>query len=72
MLENLQPIQRHYTCNVNELLNTLEATDRKILEAAIADAKTWTGYGLHAALKARGIKLNDKAIAKHRLGDCSC
>lgn len=72
MLENLQPIERKYTCNVNELLNTLTEPDKRILEEAVFDAKTWTGYGLHAALKARGIKLNDKAIIKHRLGECSC
>jgi hypothetical protein len=72
MLENLQPIKRQYNCSVSDVLKTLEESDKKILERAIADAKTWTGYGLHAALKARGIKLYDKAIIKHRLGDCSC
>lgn len=72
MLENLEPNQRYYRCNVNELVNSLEPADKKILEDAIADEKKWTSYGLHAALKARGIKLNDKAINKHRLGECSC
>ena len=72
MLENLKPNQRYYPCNVKELLITLEPADKKILEEAIADEKTWTPYGLHAALKSRGVKLNDKAILKHRLKDCSC
>jgi hypothetical protein len=53
-------------------MDSLEPTDKKILESAVADDKKWTSYGLHAALKARGLKLNDKAINKHRQGDCSC
>ena len=72
MLENLTPNQRHYPCNVKTLMDSLEPTDKKILESAIADDKKWTSYGLHAALKSRGLKLNDKAINKHRQGDCSC
>ena len=72
MLEGLSPNQRHYPCNVRTLIDSLEPTDKEILEEAIADEKKWTAYGLHAALKARGVKLNDKAILKHRVGDCSC
>lgn len=72
LLANLEPNQRYYPCNVAELLKTLEDADRKILEEALADDKKWSAYGLHAALKARGLKLNDKAIVKHRSGECSC
>jgi hypothetical protein len=72
VLENLQPNQRYYSCNVNELLKTLEDADKKIFMDAVADEQKWTAYGLHAALKARGLKLNDKAINKHRQGECSC
>lgn len=72
MLEGLTPNTRFYPCNLKTIADSLEASDRAILMAAVADEVTWTSYGLHVALKARGIKLNDKAIAKHRAGDCSC
>lgn len=72
LLEGLTPSQRQYPCNYAELLKSLEPKDQEILEAAMADEKTWSAYGLHAALKKRGIRLNDKAIAKHRAKECSC
>jgi hypothetical protein len=72
MLEGLAPNTRFYPCNLKTIADSLEPADRDILMAAVADEVTWTSYGLHAALKSRGLKLNDKAINKHRKGDCSC
>lgn len=72
LLEGLEPNRRVYPCNVKTLLDELDESDRKILEEALADRKKWSPYGLHHALKLRGIKLNDKAITKHRSGECSC
>ena len=57
---------------MDNVLNELDESDRKILQEALDDPKKWSPYGLHHALKLRGIKLNDKAISKHRSGECSC
>jgi len=72
LLEGLEPNRREYPCNVDNVLNELDESDRKILQEALDDPKKWSPYGLHHALKLRGIKLNDKAISKHRSGECSC
>lgn len=72
MLEGLQPIKRHYPCPVKELIDTLDETDKTILQEALDNEKRWTAYALHAALKPRGAVIHDKAIRKHRTGDCSC
>ena len=72
LLDGLEPNRREYPCNVDNVLNELDESDRKILQEALDDQKKWSPYGLHHALKLRGIKLNDKAISKHRSGECSC
>ena len=72
LLAGLEPNRREYPCNVDNVLKELEEADRKILQDALDDPKKWSPYGLHHALKLRGIKLNDKAILKHRSGECSC
>ena len=72
LLEGLEPNRREYPCNVDNVLKGLEEADRKILQDALDDPKKWSPYGLHHALNLRGIKLNDKAISKHRHGECSC
>lgn len=72
LLDGLEPNRREYPCNVEKVLAELEEADRKILQEALDDQRKWSAYGLHYALKLRGIALNDKAISKHRSGECSC
>lgn len=72
LLDNLEPHRRDYPCNVAKTLDSLEPEDRAVLEQALADENKWSAYGLHAALKSRGVRLNDKAISKHRLKQCDC
>jgi len=71
MLEDLKRKQRIYPCRVRTLLEELPEDDGKIFSNAVDD-HTWAAWGLHQALKVRGIRVTDKAIKRHREGDCSC
>jgi hypothetical protein len=72
MLEDLQPPKRkQYPCNVDRLLESLEGVDRESLEEALND-KGWTASALSRELTRRGLPLTDKAIKKHRWGECGC
>ena len=72
ILDNLQPTNRSYSCRLRTILNELETTDQQILEAAIQDVANWSASALSKALTARGIKIADTSISKHRDGNCSC
>jgi len=72
MLEDLKPTKRIYPCRVRTLLNELPVDDSLVFMKAISDEENWAAWGLHQALKARGIKVTDKAIKNHRDGKCSC
>jgi len=72
MLENLKPKQRIYPCRVRSLLTELPEDDAKIFSNALNDSTLWAAWGLHQALKKRGITVTDKAIKRHRDNDCSC
>lgn len=72
MLEGLTPNKRIYECRVLVVRSELDDSDRKILDDALADEKTWSAYALSKALIGRGIIVQDKAIKKHRDGLCIC
>lgn len=72
MLEDLQPIARVFSCAVRTLHEPLDPSDQKILISAITDTDTWTNKGLERALRARGLKISESAISKHRTAACSC
>lgn len=73
MLEGLKPENnRAYYCKVETLGQELDAKDFAILEAALADHKSWSANGLSKALRKRGVVLADTTIAKHRNKHCWC
>jgi len=72
VLEGLTPNKRIYECRVLVVRSELDDSDRKILDDALADEKTWSAYALSKALIGRGIIVQDKAIKKHRDGLCIC
>jgi hypothetical protein len=71
MLENLEPTVKVLSCKVRKVLEELDPKDRTILENAMNDDK-WTAWSLSASLANRGLILNDKAIRRHQLKQCSC
>lgn len=72
MLEGLTPITSETKCKVGQLLDTLDESDEKILQAALDDTDTWSALALKNALMQRGISVGDVVIGKHRRGLCVC
>lgn len=72
MLEGLEPSKRTYTCPVIRLRETLDDSDKQILDAAIADTEKFTANALMTALEKKGVTLYARAIRLHREKACSC
>lgn len=72
MLEGLTPPKRTLPCKVRDVLENLELQDQEILNAALADSKTWSARTLELELRKRGILISDSSIERHRAGVCSC
>jgi hypothetical protein len=73
MLEGLTPPEsKSVYCKVKETLTSLDESDRKILEDALADTERWKHKTLSNALRAKGLSLADTTISKHRLRVCAC
>lgn len=72
MLEGLTPPVKNWNCKVRTILGELDAKDKAILENALADYETWPAKTLANALTARGLKMTDNIITRHRKGLCSC
>ena len=65
MLEGLEPPQPNRRTRIDEVLETLDAKDQKILLDALDDPN-WSANGLSVALRARGVKLSSSTIMRHR------
>lgn len=73
MLEGLTPPEnKSVFCKVKETLSSLDDSDRKILEDALADTERWKHKTLSNALRTKGVSLADTTISKHRLRVCAC
>lgn len=72
MLEGLTPITYAGKCKVGQLLDTLDESDAKILQAALDNTEMWSAHGLKNALMQRGISVGDVVIGKHRRNLCVC
>lgn len=71
LLNDLKPPTHIPACRVRTVLATLDAADKKILIEAL-DNLEWSAFGLHKALKSRGIDMSDRVISVHRRKKCSC
>mgnify|MGYP007100053129 CR=1 FL=1 len=65
MLEGLRPPVIVRKTRVEEVLETLDAKDQKILIEALNNPE-WSANGLSVALRQRGIKLSQSSIARYR------
>lgn len=72
MLEDLQPPVKGYTCRIRTVKNELDKKDQEIIDAALADVDKWPAKTLSNALSAKGLKVTDNSITRHRKGLCSC
>ncbi len=59
-------------CAVARIADRLTPAEAADLEAAIADAETYTAAAIARALTARGHRVSQGVIAHHRKGGCSC
>jgi hypothetical protein len=71
MLEGLTPPKKELACKVRTLLESLEAKDKQILEAALTN-DDWPTFTLATELRKRGMTISEHPIRKHRAGGCSC
>ena len=65
MLEGLEPPKPNRRTRIDEVLETLDAKDQKILLDALDDPN-WSANGLSVALRARGVKLSSSTIMRYR------
>ena len=65
MLEGLEPPVIVRKTRIEEVLETLDAKDQKILIDALNNPN-WSANGLSVALRQRGIKLSQSSIARYR------
>ena len=65
MLEGLEPPKPNRKTRIEEVLETLDAKDQKILIDALNDYN-WSANGLSVALRQRGVKLSQSSIARYR------
>jgi hypothetical protein len=72
LLDGFEPVVPLRNCKTRAVLESLDKEDRKILEAALADRKKWSSYGLSKALADRGIIIKGDTLGIHRRGECSC
>lgn len=72
LLDGLTPAQKIQPCKTRRILESLDKSDRAILEAALADHESWSSGALSRALTERGILVKSDTLAIHRRGACSC
>ena len=65
MLEGLEPPKPNRKTRIEEVLETLDAKDQKILIEAL-DNPDWSANGLSVALRQRGVKLSSSTITRYR------
>lgn len=65
MLEGLQPPKPNKRTRIEELLETLDAKDQKILIDALNNPE-WSANGLSVALRQRGVRLSSSTITRYR------
>ena len=65
MLEGLEPPKPNRKTRIEEVLETLDAKDQKILIDALNNPD-WSANGLSVALRQRGVKLSSSTITRYR------
>ena len=65
MLEGLELPKPNRKTRIEEVLETLDAKDQKILIDALNNPD-WSANGLSVALRQRGVKLSSSTITRYR------
>lgn len=71
MLEDLKPPYRHTICKVKQIRDSLEPSDQKILDDAIA-SPDWSNFALARELSRRGLRISRETLANHERKSCAC
>lgn len=71
MLEGLSKPKNDRLCGVMAKRKTLDESDQRILDEALADPE-WSSYQLQIALASLGFRTAIETIRKHRAGNCIC
>ena len=71
MLEDLTPPKRITSCAVRTIRSKLDKKDQEILDSALAN-RDFNSGALARELTARGLRISDVSILRHRKKGCSC
>jgi hypothetical protein len=74
LLDEVRETQRQakiIRCPMVPILSAFPAEERAELDEALADPSI-EGSTLGKVLKARGYKISDEAVRRHRRGECAC
>jgi len=71
MLEDLVIPQTFRPCKVRTIKEELDTADKTRLEDAVSSPE-WPLKTLEKALAAKGIRLSESVIRKHRMKSCGC
>ena len=70
LLAHAGPVSKRY-CKVCALLESLDAADRKSLEAAMGDRLRYTSNGITKVLREHlGCDVSRPTVDRHRNGEC--
>jgi hypothetical protein len=73
MLEGLTPpVRRPSQCKLGGIRETLDKSDQKILDDALANTEDWPADTLVRELRNHGLEIGRNTIRLHRRGDCLC
>lgn len=71
MLEDLKPPYLHKVCKVKQIRDSLDPSDQKILDDAIASSE-WSNFALARELSRRGLRISRETLANHERKACNC
>lgn len=72
MLEDLTPPSRTVRCKMGRIIDSLDDSDKSILEKALADTNVWSAKALARELTNRGLSITEGPLGLHRVKSCGC
>lgn len=71
-LDDLLPRRGSTQCKMGQWMDTLEESDRNILDDALANPVKWSTHALYVALRQKNVDMGYGLIYRHRNGTCRC
>lgn len=72
MLEDLTPPTRVVRCKMGRIIDSLDDSDKDILDKALSDTVVWSSKSLARELTNRGLAITEGPLGLHRTKSCGC